>query len=69
MTLDFNQRVTAIKRVARLNDKLYKINMLLAVRAHSGHPNDIETRKLLKKDQKSTLASLKRWEKKLGVAQ
>lgn len=67
MTMNFEQRAYAVKRIARLMDKLGRINMLVACRAHSGHPNDIETRKHLMKDQKSTLASIKRWEKKLGV--
>ncbi len=67
VTMDFEKRVFAMKRVARLTDRLNRLNMLMAIRAHSGHPNDIETRKGIVKDRRSTLTSLKRWEKKLGI--
>jgi hypothetical protein len=67
MTLSFERRVYIVKRIARLTDKLNKINNLYACRSHSGHPEDIKVRESLKKDRASTLASLKRWEKQLGI--
>jgi hypothetical protein len=64
--MSFERRVYALKRMARLNDKLSSLTMLLAVRAHSDNPCDIEVRKRLMKQQRSTLTSIRRWEKELG---
>jgi hypothetical protein len=55
----------ALKRIARLTERLERINAAIAVRAHSGHPEDVRTRQLLYKDRNSTVNSINRWQKEL----
>lgn len=57
------RRVSVVKRIANLSEKLNKIDTLIALRSHSG--KDAETVKQLKKDRTSTVSALKRWQKEM----
>jgi len=60
------RRNYAHKRIVRLTAILRRINDLIAARNHSGHPDDVRAREQLMKQRNSTVASIKRWEKKLA---
>ena len=57
------RRMYAVKRIATLTHTLTRLNNLIALRSHSGKPEDRETRKHLMKDRRSIKTALKRWEK------